>query len=530
MIEPRSTGNPSLAAGAIYPMKKERFTVEPFEIPGFWPKAYGMDVGWNFTAAVWGAHDRGTDTLYIYTEHYEGHALPSVHAESINARGKWIPGVIDPSANLPNLRDGEALLAEYLALDLNLTKAINAVDAGILAVWKRMYTGRLKVFSSCSNLLAEHALYRRDKEGKIVKKMDHAMDACLVGETLVVTDQGAVPIRDLVSKEGQVLTRSGAWAKFIGARLTIKAAPTITLAFADGTEVRCTPDHPFLTPEGWVPAEAMPGRSCYNGISQRKQWAPWTRSLSRRPFKSLRAFATICAASISSALVSAFIGLFGPGSIGGSRRVAFMSTIGTMIDPTMPQAISSFSPEQSTSVCTQRASLSLCPQPLALLLRSGTPPRPAGVGIADTSRPTEPSCWPSGISSANNAVPSSRPRTRAGTVSAPTPARRHGASRLALTISNGLAWFAAALSWRIATARNRHALERAVVRCLGGSDAGLADVYCLTVPGTSAFCVEGGLVVHNTRYLVISGLSIATTAPIKTTEDAGGASSHASGY
>lgn len=177
LIEPRSTGNPSLAAGAIYPIKKERLIVEPFAIPGFWRRAYGMDVGWNFTAAVWGAIDTATDILYINTEHYEGHALPSVHAESINARGKWIPGVIDPAANLPNLRDGEALLAEYLALDLNLTKAINSVDAGILAVWKRMYTGRLKIFSSCTNLLAEHALYRRDDKGKIVKKMDHAMDA-----------------------------------------------------------------------------------------------------------------------------------------------------------------------------------------------------------------------------------------------------------------------------------------------------------------------------------------------------------------
>lgn len=184
LIEPRSTGNPSLAAGAIYPMKKERFMVEPFEIPGFWRRAYGLDVGWNMTAALWGALDGASDTLYIYTEHYEGHALPSVHAESINARGKWIPGVIDPAANLSNLRDGEALLAEYLSLGLNLTKAINSVDAGILAVWKRMYTGRLKVFSSCTNFLAEHALYRRDEHGKIVKKNDHLMDA---GRYLIIS-------------------------------------------------------------------------------------------------------------------------------------------------------------------------------------------------------------------------------------------------------------------------------------------------------------------------------------------------------
>ena len=51
------------------------------------------------------------------------------------------------------------------------------------------------------------------------------------------------------------------------------------------------------------------------------------------------------------------------------------------------------------------------------------------------------------------------------------------------------------------------------MRCLGVSDAGVADVYCLTVPGPSAFCVEGGHVVHNTRYLVMSGLKSASFRP-----------------
>lgn len=45
------------------------------------------------------------------------------------------------------------------------------------------------------------------------------------------------------------------------------------------------------------------------------------------------------------------------------------------------------------------------------------------------------------------------------------------------------------------------------------SDAGKADVYCLTVPGPSAFCVEGGHTVHNTRYLVMTGLDAAEFRP-----------------
>jgi hypothetical protein len=61
---------------------------EPFEIPKHWPRAYGLDVGWNKTAAIFGAVDRETDTAYIYSEHYQGEGEPAVHAAAIKARGQ----------------------------------------------------------------------------------------------------------------------------------------------------------------------------------------------------------------------------------------------------------------------------------------------------------------------------------------------------------------------------------------------------------------------------------------------------------
>jgi hypothetical protein len=36
--------------------------------------------------------------------------------------------------------------------------------------------GRTKVFSTLQNFFAEYRLYRRDENGKIVKKKDHLMD------------------------------------------------------------------------------------------------------------------------------------------------------------------------------------------------------------------------------------------------------------------------------------------------------------------------------------------------------------------
>lgn len=173
----RSKGIPQLGSGAIYPVPESDIVVAPFQIPSWWPRVYGMDVGWNRTAGIWGALDPETDCLYLYAEHYRGQAEPSVHAAAIRARGEWMNGAIDPGARGRGQKDGEQLLQNYLDLGLNLTVAINAVEAGLFDVWQRLSTGRLKVFSTLQNWLSEYRLYRRDEKGNIVKVNDHLMDA-----------------------------------------------------------------------------------------------------------------------------------------------------------------------------------------------------------------------------------------------------------------------------------------------------------------------------------------------------------------
>lgn len=173
----REHGIPSLGAGAIYPIPLSEVLVEPFAIPAYWPRLYTLDVGWNRTAALWGAWDRRVDALYLYTEHYRGQAEPSIHASAIKARGAWIPGLIDPAARGRAQKDGEQLIVTYRELGLNLLPAQNAREAGIYAVWERLSTGRLKVFNTLMNWQAEYRLYRRDENGKVVKECDHLMDA-----------------------------------------------------------------------------------------------------------------------------------------------------------------------------------------------------------------------------------------------------------------------------------------------------------------------------------------------------------------
>lgn len=179
--EARSKGLPSLGSGAIYPVSWEDVIVDPFPIPEFWKRAYGMDVGWNKTAAIWLAKDPEQDVLYAVSEYYKGESLPVVHATGIKARGEWIPGAIDPAARGRSQIDGERLFVQYEELGLNIHKANNAVEAGLYEVWSLIETGRLKFFRTLQNTAKEYRLYRRDEKGKIVKKFDHAMDAVRYG-------------------------------------------------------------------------------------------------------------------------------------------------------------------------------------------------------------------------------------------------------------------------------------------------------------------------------------------------------------
>nr|WP_269438529.1 hypothetical protein [Halomonas sp. IOP_31] len=176
-VKARSEGVPSLGAGAIYPVPEEDIVVDPFQIPDWWARVYGLDVGWKKTAAIWGALDRDTDTLYLNSEHYSGMAEVAVHAKSIKMRGAWIPGVIDTAARGRSQTDGKSLFGLYEDEGLILNNADKAVEAGIMAMLDRLSTGRLKVFSTLQNWLAEYRLYRRDEKGRIVKENDHLMDA-----------------------------------------------------------------------------------------------------------------------------------------------------------------------------------------------------------------------------------------------------------------------------------------------------------------------------------------------------------------
>ena len=181
----RSKGEPTMGSGSVYPVEASYFLVDDFRPKPWYRRAYALDVGWNYTAAVWIAYDPDTDVVYIYDCYKKEKSEPELHAAHIMMRDprdmgefKW-PGAIDPASKGRSQVDGKQLIRIYRNLGLKLVEADNSVEAGIEAVWSRLSSGRLKLVRTPNNeeWLREYKKYRRDEKGRIVKKDDHLMDA-----------------------------------------------------------------------------------------------------------------------------------------------------------------------------------------------------------------------------------------------------------------------------------------------------------------------------------------------------------------
>src|ERR1022692_3004904 len=69
---------------------------------------------------------------------------PVVHAHGIGSRGKWIPGLLDPTANGRSQSDGFNLLQIYRNLGLDLDVAMDSEQSGVCDGLQRMRSGRLR--------------------------------------------------------------------------------------------------------------------------------------------------------------------------------------------------------------------------------------------------------------------------------------------------------------------------------------------------------------------------------------------------
>jgi phage terminase large subunit-like protein len=177
-IEARTKGIPWPGSGLVYPVPESMLLCEPFPIPDHWARVYGWDFGWLHPACLFGAHDRDNDTLYLYSEYSVPERTPESHANALYDSGiNWMPGVYDPAGKASQQEHGKNLVKLYTdAGFLNLTKADNSKEEGILKTLQRMQAGKLKIFSTLVKTRSELRKYARNEDGIPNKKDDHLMD------------------------------------------------------------------------------------------------------------------------------------------------------------------------------------------------------------------------------------------------------------------------------------------------------------------------------------------------------------------
>jgi len=174
--------------GLIWPEFTKGNIIQPFAIPEYWENIGAIDPAMTGTTACLFARTNDNGDVYITGEYYEQNKRVSEVSQVI--KDKCSDWVIDPASKdkiIPRQGDLYSLFDEFLEYGICPRTAENDVDAGINRVAEYFKTGKIKIFSTCKNLIYELERYhwaeiKETTSGfmkpKPYKSLDHAAD-CL---------------------------------------------------------------------------------------------------------------------------------------------------------------------------------------------------------------------------------------------------------------------------------------------------------------------------------------------------------------
>lgn len=183
--EMRTKGMPLLGTGLIFDFGDDEIKCQPFECPSHFFVINGMDFGWDHPQAhvqLW--IDQDADVIYVAHAWKMAHVTPAVAWSGIKSWAKNVP-TSWPSDGLQSEKSsGEQQKAAYLDAGWEMLPEHATwpdggvgVEAGIVELYERMTTGRLKVFSHLAPWFEEKMNYHRDEHGRIVKINDDLLAA-----------------------------------------------------------------------------------------------------------------------------------------------------------------------------------------------------------------------------------------------------------------------------------------------------------------------------------------------------------------
>ena len=525
LVKAMLDGDWDIVAGGMFDdvFKRDLHILEPFAIPSSWYVDRSFDWGSSKPFSVcWWAESDGTTapngrtyppgTLFLINEWYGSNGQPnegckmlaSEIAEGIEEREAEMgievaPGPADSS--IFDSENGNCIAEDMAGRGIYWTQADKSPGSR-KAGWEKM-RNRFKAanqfpmedpglffFNNCLQAIRTIPVLPRDQ-----KKTDDvdtsSEDHCFTGDTLVETDRGPIAIRELAGKTGLVVSSDGRPHAFENCRLTRRNADVVRVQFNDGRVVFCTPDHRFLHSSGeFQPVSKLIGESVW-GISGSLSSAKPCRNFEESDF--------ISAGNISSATGSDSMSRYGKPQMVGGRKVS------TFITSTTTAAITSYpiwkpSQEPNTDDTIWRAELNKAANSAIESDRwpqLGTAQRREKHGIGFTMMKSGISFTPERKRPAFTVEKASRASRI--TAFARTIANRLGDGLRVWITSLGSVSRVAATSPSTSTGQTRPVLDPAARLCsiVSVEPAGKADVYCLSVPDTLNFTIEGGIVVHN---------------------------------
>ncbi|MEG1395145.1 MAG: phage terminase large subunit [Clostridia bacterium] len=188
-LESRRYGRFCEAEGIVYKeFDQATHVIEPFDTPLEWQDAISIDPGLNNPLACLFFSVDWDGTVYVVGEWYDSGRDIDFHAEHIkdtanklnwmrDSQGR-LRAIIDSASTQHTLASTKSVAELFYERDIVVnTNVDKQLFAGIARVKSYFASDRIKIFSTCVNLIRELKTYWWGKGDVPVKKDDHALDA-----------------------------------------------------------------------------------------------------------------------------------------------------------------------------------------------------------------------------------------------------------------------------------------------------------------------------------------------------------------
>lgn len=232
---------------AVHPYKDDDIVYSPNK----YRETEGIKDTNDPTALFCGLIDQDNKKLWVFDEMYKKGMSNESIADKIKSMG-YGKEIITADSAEPKSND------RLRTLGINRLRSAKKGKDSINAGIDFLQDYEIIIHPKCVNFITEIGNYQWDKDkfGNAVNKPIDDFNHCVTGDTLIDTSTGQIPIKELVGKIGEVYcfdyqTNKLKLEAFEDVRMTRNNADIFEVELEDGTTIKATSEHLFLTKKGW---------------------------------------------------------------------------------------------------------------------------------------------------------------------------------------------------------------------------------------------------------------------------------------